>query len=207
MVNKALVCSRSESIAGAFRHERNSNQDNVVDLTDNNPDIVRMYVNLLHYGKLPVKDEMEANTTNNANNAPNPVDIGRSANIEYTALCKFYVICDKMLDRISKNMVIQAIMHGMKDKRADGEYYYPTWTAITYVYKYTSPGNALRVLLADCYVEWAGPNWLETGDCDKYPADFCFDVMLGVAKERMRPVGFERIKDVQSYIDLERGGQ
>jgi hypothetical protein len=105
-------------------------------MTEDSPKTVRLYVHLLERGTIPTRDdslEMGASASTDSSAAQmNPEDeysqdegevsarIGRSANIEYTALCKLYIFCDKVLDRTSRNLVVQAIYDATKEKRKDG---------------------------------------------------------------------------------------
>ncbi|KAF2026707.1 hypothetical protein EK21DRAFT_92157 [Setomelanomma holmii] len=114
-------------------------------------------------------------------------------------LCKLAVFCEYIMDHLTKNLVNQIIIEGIHEQRADDNFYYPTRTAINYVYNYMKQKDCLRWLLADCCVYYADVTWLCEEDRDKYREDFLFDVMAGLAVRRPHLYRIEKILDPSHY--------
>jgi hypothetical protein len=89
----------------------------------------------------------------------------------YTPLCKLYVLCTKLIDMTSRNLVVGAMHANMMKWRADVERR-PSTAAIKYAYDNTKEGDKLRELLVDSYRCFGVDGWIKGEEREKCPKAF-----------------------------------
>ncbi|KAL2849389.1 hypothetical protein BJX68DRAFT_267241 [Aspergillus pseudodeflectus] len=115
-----------------------------IQLPDDEPSIVALYIHWLYHRTLPVFCD----------------EPGLPGNAEYLDLVKAYVFGDKILDTTFQNTVIDAMIEKSRSKARDGASWYPVGEVIEYAYHNMHEPAPILELLVDMYVTTARRSWL-----------------------------------------------
>lgn len=140
-----------------------------IQLPDDEPHIVAIYVSWLYHGTLPVF----SNETRHS--------------AEYLIILKAYTFGDKVLDTRFKNTAICALIE-KSTTLVDGKQWYSGISAIEYVYSNTSESAIVRKLLVDMFVMDARDSWFQQWEEEgSIPKAFLFDFAYKLLGRQGRP--------------------
>lgn len=98
-----------------------------IQLPDDEPKIIAVYIHWLYYDTLPVFCD----------------EPGLSGNAEYVDLVKAYVLGEKVLDPTFQDATIDAIIEKSVSESQDGSAWFPVGEAIEYAYGNTCESSAI----------------------------------------------------------------
>jgi hypothetical protein len=189
LVHKDLIVSRSDFFARALNGKWKEDDDNVVKLTEDEPEIFGLYIQLLYSGKLPLqdtpstKDGGKVNTNRESAEKAKDYD-GDSINEEFRKLCQVYVLSDKLQDTTAKNAIIDAYIESTNQHLKGG---LPSLEEIKIVYSGTLPSSAMRRLIVDLYVTYGNSSDIDKRDRNVLAEDFLFELVVGMLGRRSLP--------------------
>ncbi|KAF2868938.1 hypothetical protein BDV95DRAFT_577969 [Massariosphaeria phaeospora] len=102
-VHENLICTRSAFFRKAMNGTWKESEEKYVELPEDEPDIFRLYVELLYSARLTTK----------------------TLAYEVISLCKLYVLAEKLQDSLSKNLIIDALVATTRELGSDGKHSYP----------------------------------------------------------------------------------
>ncbi|RAH69974.1 BTB/POZ domain-containing protein [Aspergillus aculeatinus CBS 121060] len=160
-VHEGLVRSSSPFFDKALAGKWKESAQRTVQLPNDEPKIVALYIHWLYYGTLPVFcDEL--------------VEIGNS---EYLDLAKAYILGDKILDTLFQDTVIDAIIEKSRSTAQDGHRWYPDGAVLDYAYHNIAESAQILELFVDMYVTKGNSSWLqEWTDPTHIPQPFLLSV-------------------------------
>jgi hypothetical protein len=110
---------------------------------------------------------------------------------------ELYVLCEKIQDTVSKNLVFRAMVDESSTKRSDACRHYPNFTQFRTIYAGTPASDPIRPWSVDCCVLF-GCSGSATESTTDVPYDFLEDVAVNVSKESSVPAGVAAcVKDVE----------
>lgn len=187
-VHKRLLYSESEYFKQLLFSHQKAWKSQSVELKEAHPETFQIYVYWLYRRALPVRDTaglIEETTSEDKGDgcaysatqadASDPT----AHEIEYLRLAKAYALGVIVQDTASKDAVIDAIFMKAYKPVPGEELWYPSGSAISYIYEHTSKTSEIRCLLADIYVRYADAEALEDDvwdDADLYPREFLLDL-------------------------------
>lgn len=188
-VHKDLITSRSDFFATMFRGTWKEIEQGVVNLPEDEPDIFKLYLNILYYGIIPVRRMVEVfvdpdDPDNDEIKSTETItqEVRTTASEEWRELCSLYILCEKLQDTTAKNLIIDAIIDATRISRADGTNQFPIGTNVELLYDGTRPGSPIRKLLVDFYVHAGSATWVEGND--SLPAEFLQDALIQMMKRK-----------------------
>ncbi|KAJ0414044.1 hypothetical protein BJY00DRAFT_295821 [Aspergillus carlsbadensis] len=143
-VHEALVFTSSPFFEKAMAGEWKESSQRTIQLPDDEPSTVALYVHWLYYRTLPVFCD----------------EPGLPGNAEYLDLVKAYVFGDKILDTTFQNAIIDAMIEKSGSKARDGASWYPVGEVLEYAYNNIAEPAPILELLVDMYVTTARRSWL-----------------------------------------------
>jgi len=120
-------------------------------------------------------DDESSNTVNNISGYKSS-DGQCSHEWDWVPLSKLYVLCERLQDVTSKNVIVNAFMSVSID-RCKNCWHFPDCKDINIIYGGTVETNPLRQLLVDLYVNYGNNSEL---DYELLPKKFIYDVMVGM---------------------------
>jgi hypothetical protein len=138
----------------------------------------------------------------NSNKAQLPPDaaIVKAMDQWLELLSQMYVLCGKLQDTTSKDIIFRAMVEELSKVQLDRYSYYPFCTQVDTIYAGTPASDRIRLWLVDCWVLIGDSAWALEGT-DALPRDFLYDIMVGMYKERAVLVGAKaRVADVERYM-------
>jgi hypothetical protein len=166
-VHKPLLTSRSEFIKRATSEEwygRTFIADNV-DLPDDDPNTVKLYLNLVYANQLVI------NGTG-----------------QWLKLCQLYVLAEKLQDTTSKNKIIDGMLVFSQELvketplSVNSKRMLPA-AATVKLYEGTPDRSQARKLLLDLYSDFGDESWLRSEQTE-LPAEFICDVAVRLLQKR-----------------------
>lgn len=148
IVHENLIRS-SSFFDKAMSGEWKESSQRTIQLPDDEPGIIKLYIHWLYCGTLPVI-------------------CGKPYGKEYTFLVKAYILGDKLLDTKFQNAAINAIVERSVTPYKDGIWYYPCGSLMTYVYDNSNESDRIRDLFVDLYAMYGKSTWLNS----TYPNPF-----------------------------------
>ncbi|KAF2121999.1 hypothetical protein BDV96DRAFT_640068 [Lophiotrema nucula] len=120
---------------------------------------------------------------------------------EFRELFRLYILCDKLQDVISKNLLIDAVLEATHQDSYKNTTYLPLLEEITILYGGTMAGSPMRRLLVDHMVDHASPKWFSSleGIMSQVHGDFAVDMMVQMGKRLQRPKSVQPLKAVKYY--------
>tara|TARA_R110002003_G_scaffold184_11_gene14466 strand:+ start:6569 stop:7162 length:594 start_codon:yes stop_codon:yes gene_type:complete len=160
LIHKSVIIARSDFFANALSGQWDNSKDNTIDLYKIDPNI------------RPVDFQRYLETVYTNNFTPScPILL----NLE---LCRAYAIAEAMLDRHTRNFLLQALYDTTQNPRADGSFYYPGSLCVQAIYEGTaSAANPMRRLLVDIWHDVSSPEWY-SGNEDITPKEFLLELVL-----------------------------
>ncbi|KAF1843927.1 uncharacterized protein K460DRAFT_267613, partial [Cucurbitaria berberidis CBS 394.84] len=102
-VHEALICPRSEFFENAMKENWKEGEEHKVTLAKEEPAVFELYLELLYLSSVLPTKEIESTTTEFC---------------QYTALSKLYVLAEMLMDDITKELVLAAMLARSKEPSA-----------------------------------------------------------------------------------------
>ncbi|KAL3443961.1 hypothetical protein BJX65DRAFT_284423 [Aspergillus insuetus] len=190
-VHEGLVCASSPFFEKAMAGEWKESSRRTIQLPEDEPSVVALYVHWLYYRTLPVFCD----------------EPGLPGNTEYLDLVKAYVFGDKILDTRFQNSIIDAMVAKSRSRAQDGDQWYPVGEVIEYAYHNLDEPAPILELLVDMYVTTASREWLyEWADPTTIPQPFLLSLSAklldrwGPSKERVDAGKYYRLASDHTSI-------
>lgn len=193
-IHKGFICSTSKFFRTALKPEWDAQKLNpgTIDLTDEDPEIFRLYAHWVYCKTLPILATKEDQISSNF-----PQDCGHShdkeaakkripalAKEEFHLLAKCYVLGEKLIDTTFKNIILlNGFIHATRGR--EDERYFPDGSVIAIIYAGTTKRSPARKLMVDIYVDEAhleAEGWEQ--DFHQVPAEFLLDIAKALIKAR-----------------------
>ena len=160
-----------------------------MELPEDNPDIISLYLHFLYTGELAV--------------LPWPEPEGYKGHEERLNLSHLFVLAEKLQDTAAKNEIVKAMAESSGILREDECYWYPNLGAIEIIYSGTTESSPIRKLMVDMYVHNLRSSWKSHGA----PAEFPEDVTVELLKHRetCRPDTTRGRYNVEAYLEENKG--
>ncbi|RAK77502.1 BTB/POZ domain-containing protein [Aspergillus fijiensis CBS 313.89] len=156
-VHEGLVRASSPFFEKALAGEWKESAQRTIQLRDDEPEIVALYIHWLYCGKLAVCCG----------------EPGRIPNSEYLDLVKAYVLGDKILDTLFQDAIVDAIVESRRSTGQDETSSYPFGEALEYAYNRLAETAPILELFVDMYVSDAHSSWLhKIADSTTVPQPF-----------------------------------
>jgi hypothetical protein len=156
-VHEGIIRASSSFFDKAVAGEWKESVQRTINLPDDEPKILKLYIHWLYYGTLPVFCD----------------EPGLLGNSEYLDLVKAYVLADKLLDTRFQDTAIDAIIEKSCSNAKDGARWYPVGEVIEYAYRNTTESAPVRELLVDMYAKHGHSEWLhDWADSASVPRPF-----------------------------------
>jgi hypothetical protein len=162
-----------------------------IQLPEDEPSVVALYVHWLYYRTLPVFCD----------------EPGLPGNTEYLDLVKGYVFGDKILDKRFQNAIIDAMVEKSRSRAQDGDRWYPVGDVIEYAYNNLAEPAPILELLLDMYVAAASRPWLyDWADPTTIPQPFLLGLSAklldrrGPSEERVEAAKYYRLASDHTFI-------
>jgi hypothetical protein len=207
IAHRDLITSRSRFFAKALRTydqdgEGNilwaEGEDGVVKLPKDDPDVFANYLHLIYFNIVPIHAEVNGEITTLPRKQFRQA-LEDSIEDEHGALCKLYVLCEKLGDLRSKALLITAFVEAVNIVRQDIRRYNPSPATIKTLYEGTMDNDPLRKFCVDCYAIKAGNDWFEGDSAENYNKQFLFDIMVKMAEIRKQPSDDSKIESAEAY--------
>jgi hypothetical protein len=137
-----------------------------IDLTDEDPAIVEVYIKWLYSDNLAVN-----------------VAEGETAANDDTRKLRLYVLGEKLMHKAFQDAVLRVFVHGCRARRM-----YPTGHMISLLYDGTTAASPTRRLVVDMYCWRGAANWADNNFNNAHP-DLMRDCMRALMKIRKVPKG------------------
>lgn len=227
--HKDLLTSRSAFFAAALKGHASSDDgveivqwkegvEGVIRMPDDEPQVFAAYMHLIYHGTLPISanpkrasppatppHELASARTTEMEEKQFKRKIYQAIHDEYNLLTTLYIFSDKIQDSRAKHSLLRAFVEATRRVRADETTRFPSAPAIQAAYEGTTPMDPLRQFLVDCYVLVGHRGWAGTS-AGEFPAEFLFDVVVGMYEERGRPRDTKRVEDAAYYCERLWGG-
>ncbi len=155
------------------------NTESVVQLPEDDPELFRSYVQILHQKKIPQPQSLLLLGADDvaARNEQEVYQKDIDAAIEaYRFLANLYVLCEKMQDCESKCIVITGFIELANKPRKDGHHHLPSFGAIRCLYNGIQDDDPMGELLVELYASSRDSTWLLSVEEDDVPNAFLIDV-------------------------------
>ncbi|KAF2033398.1 hypothetical protein EK21DRAFT_109191 [Setomelanomma holmii] len=172
-------------LANALSGGWNNSEDNVVNLHKFDPKILhedfQVYLEIVYTNKFTPIQENQYNTQ----------------------LCRVYVIAKAMMDRQTRNVLLQAMYDGTQEVDENGRLYYPGSMCVRVIYKGTmSAADPMRRLLVDMIHDASTLTWYGGTAQKVLPNEFLFDLALR-GRTRASPTYTPLEYDILEYLEEE----
>lgn len=142
-IHESVIRKRGTFFDAAFKKEWKEGQERVVELSEDDADHFRLYVQWLYGGKVFCKEQTRRN---------------------HYKIAGLYALGEKVLDCEFQDNVMNAMLAACHDENADFEEHpssraFPGEKAIAVVYEGTPANCPMRRLLVDYYVYFGGIDW------------------------------------------------
>ncbi|KAF2797234.1 hypothetical protein K505DRAFT_358595 [Melanomma pulvis-pyrius CBS 109.77] len=156
-VHEDLICLRSAFFKNAMNGSWIESARRLITLPEDNPHTFELYLNIIYNGCLPVIDECPK--------------VG-----QFETLTTLYVLAEKLMDRETKNLVVQAMI------ARRNETFIPKPDCIRYLYENTPENNLGRKLFVDFIFRDLAKRCISVTEVKAWrrdmPVDFLFDFGL-----------------------------
>jgi hypothetical protein len=171
-IHEGIICARSEFFRRVMSGDWLEKEERLVELPEDDPDIFALYVNIVYMSQVPTNAIAETKTPD-------------ALSDELHELCVLYLLCEKMLDKMGKNAILQAIMSTGKEGASDGKIYLPRAETVAVMYAGTPVGSLGRKLLAQMWVALPHDSFLVIAQ--QLPKDFLIDYTAVLLQARSVP--------------------
>jgi hypothetical protein len=121
-----------------------------VDLTAEQPTVIKDYVNILHNRDVP-------NLRNSPNGSSSMFNIAQS---QHDRLSGLYIFCGQSQDSRSWRIIFCAVLNLFHHTWPDGARYIPISDVVNNIYRFCPPAGPLRRFLAECHVDFDTGDWI-----------------------------------------------
>lgn len=159
-------------------------EEHEVTLAEEEPETFSLYLELLYVSARSLFDVHGCSRLPQSNVLPvrgTESDVNSSE--EHNKLSKLYVLAEMLMDDLTKNIVLAAILDRSQEAHSDGQLYYPGPTSIQIIYDRTPEGNPARRLLVDLYTTF-GDETFKLAEHPDLPKDFFFDLAVNTITKR-----------------------
>ncbi|KAH6010119.1 hypothetical protein HBI67_171860 [Parastagonospora nodorum] len=171
-VHEGLICPRSEFFCNSVKGPWKESEERTVNLSENEPDVFRVYLKYLYTGTLAVK-----------NAACGGNDDSSIVADEYATLSKLFVLAEKLMDEDGKTAILAAISARSQEPFSDKILYYPAIDSVQIIYEGTPEHSPARKLLVTLYTNFVTFAFV-TEKSDAVPKDFLHDLSLSLLTQR-----------------------
>jgi hypothetical protein len=165
-VHEGILCDRSDFFKKALNGPWLESTEKTVKLPEDDPKTFRLYQGLLYTNEFPPNCAFEDEDLQTDDT------IGKV----YNSLGKLYVLCEKLLDRVSQKMAFDRITRQGEISTEDGMLQFPGPTCINIIYEGTMEGDEARVMVVNMYTKHGQSAWLPKDEEDCYPKTFLYDL-------------------------------
>jgi hypothetical protein len=144
-------------------------------------------------GNVPIIDF----TGRNQNPSQQLIDV---VHAEYNGLVQLYVFCEKMLDTVSKRIIMAAMIEAVHQVRGNGMVWFPPSTAIAAVFHGTVVNDPMRRYIVDVYVNHGHVDSLPDGD-EAYHPDFFSMAARALMARRKGPEDTTGTEKIDKYLE------
>ncbi|KAK5716560.1 hypothetical protein LTR15_009451 [Elasticomyces elasticus] len=172
-VHEELLRSRAAFFDAALNKCWAEGRSGQVMMPEDNPDIIKLYVQYLYTGKIYLERTTTSAKLKNSDNLPG-----------YIVLAEAYVFGERIQDSTFKNSVVSAVP-ARATEVLDNTYWYPITNAVDIIYKGTMAGSLARRLMVELHVLRGGANFISE-DHEMNNKEFLADLartMLEAARE------------------------
>ncbi|KAF2869210.1 hypothetical protein BDV95DRAFT_114957 [Massariosphaeria phaeospora] len=182
-VHEGLITARSAFFKKALNGDWAEADTKTVNLPEEDPYGVALYLQLLYTGTLAVLDE--------------EADIDKC---HYLEMAKTYIVAEMLLDPTSKNLIMHGFLSGVRRKNKDGDNDYPVDPIITIIYEGTaSAADPARRLLVNWHARFAQSDWI-TDFQDSLPKDFLYELSVALLTAKKAENGPPDVSDIDMYL-------
>ena len=174
LVHASVVCKRSKFFEKAIGGDWKEAQDKSVDLSEDDPTIFSLYVQLLYKGTIPTK-------------RPGGGSKDKFWLEEYAVLARLYILAEMLMDTATKNTVLDAILSKRRETATDGLRYVPSIACVKIIYEGTSPQSPARRLMVNSWTEITNGSVAITSSTEDIPKDFLYDLSVSLLDHRPAP--------------------
>lgn len=177
-----------------------------IELPEDKPEIFKLYVHLLYFGSLPVREDPKelpaTDISADAASTAKGANVGSAAVAEFRKLAELYVFCEKVQDLERKCTAMAAMIEATKIRRADSCRYYPGHVDVSILYSGTMPSDPMREFLVKCAVVIGDEKWINN-DVSLYPAEYLCTLASSLMKHRPSPPNIRElnIEDTAMYCN------
>lgn len=165
-------------------------QEREIKFPEDDAETFGVYINLVYANKLPVVIPSEDGLT-----------LSQAFNLECVALCKLYVLSEKLCDTEAKNSTLRAILSLCADTMADGKRFNPDVRAINIVYAGTLKTSPARRLMVDLWTHINTAYVEENGE--RLPKDFLVDVLIAISKNPKQKGRLLAQANLETYMETD----
>ncbi|KAH9845206.1 hypothetical protein Tdes44962_MAKER06780 [Teratosphaeria destructans] len=178
LVHESLIRTCSSFFEAALSKPWKESTERTILLPDDEPNIVKLYVQYLYRKQLCIKvvDEHSLKLQNHENHP------------EFFTLATLYVFGEKIGDIGFKNAVLDAFIQRMNDDTPDGGKRYPVNKVVDIIYRGTMAGSKARQLMLDVHV-WRGGSWWITENPEENNKEFLMELSRALMDKRFIPAG------------------
>ncbi|KAH3910772.1 hypothetical protein HBI56_188370 [Parastagonospora nodorum] len=163
-VHKRLICARSEFFKNAMKEPWKEAEEHKVTLSEAEPDIFALYLELLYTDLLYTKEPI------------GPSD-------EYDQLCKVYVLAEMLMDDQTKDFLLAAVRAKSEERDADGTGFTSGSPCAQIIYDGTPKGGPLRDLTVKLFTDNSIDDPFRFHD-EELPKDFLKELSLSMMTNR-----------------------
>lgn len=177
LVNASLMRRRSDFFRNALDGNWTESKKRIITFPEDSTQTFDSYLSLAYTNQaMTMEDQLDLTDDE---------EFRRKVQDEYAALCKIYVLAEKLQDTSARRSVLHAI-YDLSDKQAPGgQYLLPNLDAIRVIYDGTTEDSPARLLIADL---WTG----------------CEGIGKDIASWYLLPQAFQRDL-VRTLLDLRNG--
>ncbi|KAF2660745.1 hypothetical protein K491DRAFT_774639 [Lophiostoma macrostomum CBS 122681] len=192
-VHVGVICPRSGFFKGLMNNDWREKADGAVSLPDDDPVAFRQYIRIL-YGQ-PIQlpgGNQEAGANRDRKYAE-----------QSTILAQIFVLADKLLDPVTKNLIVDTILaHALSDislsTSGTGHVRAPSTAAINHIYENTPGACPVRRMMVDLFLGALAPGAILTTGFE-FAEELMEDFKYDVENEVVRRKGEEKIGKGQNY--------
>jgi hypothetical protein len=154
-IHEAVLTARSKFFKAAMGKQWKESEDKAVKLPEENPDVFRLYTQLVYTGRIPRMNDDTPQTDETVESSSKFCNTEDECEEEYKLLCGLYVLTEKMMDLRARNQTVDALYYKMKVELAKAEKpmlrCLPTSEVINIMYDGTAMHCVGRQILVSCY--------------------------------------------------------
>ncbi|KAJ4338012.1 hypothetical protein N0V95_008185 [Ascochyta clinopodiicola] len=176
-------------------------ESRIIDLSDDEPEVFALYLNLIYKNVLPTMDLTEKEF-----GALPPVDIVMHIDKEYTTLFKLYILAEKLQDDLTKDEAITAVFQLSQVRAGRKICIEPAPETVKLVYNATPQCSPSRLLCVDIWK--VGSRDLMEIWRMRFPKEFLFDLAMAYRHELLEASeNVTNRKDVTAFLEATKKSQ